>query len=187
MLLQRLLCACMLGCEHKHTDRVHKTGLGCHALGWLPQSCSNASMPNIHTCACTFCVAAHPLYVTLLGAGVHPAAAAAGPDAVHISKGTRDQDYVSRKAATATDVNVSAAVGDAGASEDPQGEGAGAGTVAPAGPQKLRSFRLSYEDVRQEEALEEDLDDTVGSPSTSAAGLDGSEYCAVVMGGHTIM
>jgi hypothetical protein len=39
--------------------------------------------------------------------------------------------------------------------------------------QKLRSFRLSFDDIVQEEALEEDLDDTL--KLTRSGSLDGSK------------
>jgi hypothetical protein len=113
----------------------------------------------------------------LLSPGPSPAAAA-DADAVHISRGIRDQDHVDSKAPT-SGANVSAVAGagaGAGAAVS-AGDGAAVAGAAPTGPQKLRSFRLSYEDVVQEEQLQEDLDDTIKSPSMSAAGLpDGSKH-----------
>lgn len=89
---------------------------------------------------------------------------------MHVSKGTRDQDFTDSEAAAA-----GAGAGAGGVAQDAQAAGSSS-SGAPAGPAKLRSFRLSYEDVVQEEALEEDLDDTVASPTSRAVGLDGSEF-----------
>lgn len=149
---------------------VRKMGRAAVLRIFLHQSCCNAIVPNITRSHVRLC-----LHNVLPTPGPAAATAAAGPDAVHIKKGIRDQDHLDSKPPT-TATNVSAAAG-AGAGAAAAADGAAAAGGAPVGPQKLQSFRLSYEDVFQEEQLQEELDDTIKSPSVSAAGLpDGSEY-----------
>jgi hypothetical protein len=84
------------------------------------------------------------------------AAAASGPDAAARNK-EKVKDQAVRPAATTA-----------------AAEGGASG--APKLAQPVRSFRLSFEDVRQEETLEEELDDTLRSASSLSAGaLEGSK------------
>lgn len=54
------------------------------------------------------------------------------------------------------------------------GTAAASGGAAASDLQKLRSFKLSFDDIVQEEALEEDLDDTL--KLTKSGALDGSKW-----------
>jgi hypothetical protein len=99
--------------------------------------------------------------------GVTPVTA--GPDAAHPIKGTRDQAEkpapASAAAAGAGTLGLQASAAEAPAAA----AAANSSSASPDRPQKLRSFRLSYEDVVQEEMLQEDLDDTVRTASVSEA------------------
>lgn len=100
-----------------------------------------------------------------------------GPDAAHPIKGTRDQAEkpapASAAAAGAGTLGLQASAAEVPAAA----AAANSSSASPDRPQKLRSFRLSYEDVVQEEMLQEDLDDTVRTASMIEA-PEGSECVA---------
>lgn len=106
------------------------------------------------------------IHCLLTNSGASAPRASPTHDAIHLTKGARDQGPP-----------ATASVGDgASAGTSEAAAGAAAGGAAASDLTKLRSFRLSFEDIVQEEALEEELDDTLKlSPTGSGEGLDGSK------------
>jgi hypothetical protein len=100
-----------------------------------------------------------------------------GPDAAHPIKGTRDQAEKPAPASAAAAGAGSLGLQASAAEVPAAAAAANSSSASPDRPQKLRSFRLSYEDVVQEEMLQEDLDDTVRTASMIEA-PEGSECVA---------